>query len=195
MQIFYDKKGMMQTAVLVAILFTFAAGVGLFFYFSKMPNGKQKPQTNNVPVQLTNNNIQNQNNNVAEPVIPPAPENNALRDGCLNLPSNIESCTPYKCLYTYNKAGVDLTNEVFGMVDGKCKYTEQTRNVGTTLNCNFTDETRQSIVKFYRDLKLYDSENTTGEPAASYEFYKVGEKEVQDPLLESVLNGECQADK
>lgn len=194
MNIFYNKKGTMHTTVLVAIVFTVVAGIGLFVYFSKIPKGIQKKQINNSTTQMINNSgvlVQNQNANTVQNQ-PSEPEKTAWRDNCVNLPSNLESCSAYKCVYLYQKAGVELINEVFGLVDGKCKYREETRNVGININCELSENTRQTLAVFYRDLKLYDPENKTGEPAQSFKIYIVGDNnEVSDPLYETVRNGEC----
>lgn len=189
MLILRDKKGTIQTIVLIAVVFTVVVGAGLFYYFFKIPTNTQKTQT-------TNNTVKNViNGTIPESDKSDESKNLALSDNCINLPENIRSCSPYKCAYFYQTNGVELTNEVFGLVDGKCHYREETRNTGMNLNCNFTTSTSQSIADFYRDLKLYDPENKTGEPIMQYKVYKVGGKEVQDPLLEVVLNGECLVEK
>lgn len=193
MNIFYNKRGTIQTIVLVIVLFTVVAGGSLFFYFIKTSN-TNKPGVDVNTVQIINGNQTiARENNIPEPSQPSEPENPALRDNCVSLPDNLESCSAYKCLYLYQKAGVELTNEVVGLVDGKCNYKEQTKNIGINLNCEFTDSTRQAVVDFYRNLKLYDPANQTGEPVMDYNFYMVGNKKVQDPLLEAVMNGECKS--
>ena len=187
MQIFYDKKGRMQTVVLVAVIFTVLAGMGLFLFFPKMPSGVK-------PIKINNNT--NSANNIPASNKIAEPENPALRDNCVNLSKNLESCSAYKCMYVYEKDGRELIGEVIGLVADNCHYKEQTRNLGMNLDCIFSSSTRKAVADFYTDLKLYDPENKTGEPIMSdVKIYSVDGKNVSDPMIEALLNGECQIDR
>lgn len=184
MKLCNDKKGTIQTVVLAVALVFVAAGVGLFIYFSKMPDGDKRAR------------FEEKQKTIIESSKASEPEKTALRDNCVNLPDKIESCSPYKCFFFYEKAGQELINEVIGLVGDKCQYKEQTRNIGMNLACDFTSSTRQAVADFYTDLKLYNPENESGEPvAANAKVYKVGNKSAADPVWESLLNGECKIDK
>lgn len=184
MKIGNDKKGTIQTMALAAALVLIVAGVGLFIYFSKMPGGDKRAR------------FEEKQKTILETSKASEPEKIAWRDNCVNLPDKIESCSPYKCLFFYEKAGQELISEVIGLIGDKCQYKEQTRNIGMNLNCDFTSGTRQAVAYFYRDLKLYNPANESGEPVmTNAKVYKVGNKSATDPIWESLLNGECKIDK
>jgi hypothetical protein len=108
--------------------------------------------------------------------------------------NNLASCKAYKTNFVHPFTGETMNKEIFGIVDGKCKYIEQMPN-GGQMECKYTESERVAIAKYYLDIAKESSTKikisfglTQGSVKSTY---TVNGKEVSNPLQEALNNGAC----
>ena len=108
--------------------------------------------------------------------------------------NNLASCKAYKTNFVHPFTGETMNKEIFGIVDGKCKYIEQMPN-GGQMECKYTESERLAIAKYYLDIAKESSTKikisfglTQGSVKSTY---IVNGKAVSNPLQEALNNGAC----
>lgn len=87
-----------------------------------------------------------------------------------------------------------MNREIFGMVNGKCKTTEEMPN-GGAMNCEFDNSLLTAVIQYYEDLAEASSYgvsihiDTEGETVTSYTT--IDGKEVENPMQEALDTGAC----
>ncbi len=108
--------------------------------------------------------------------------------------NNLNSCKAYKTNLVHPMTGETLNKEIFGIVDGKCKYIEQMPN-GGQMECKYTESERIAVAKYYLDVAKASSSETKvslGSSQGSVKTtYLINGKEVENPLQEALSSGVC----
>lgn len=108
--------------------------------------------------------------------------------------NNLTSCKAYKTSFVHPFTGETMNREIFGIVDGKCKYIEQMPN-GGQIECKYTEHERTTIAKYYFDLEKSTSSETNVSfgltPGSVKATYIIDGKEVENPLQEALNSGAC----
>lgn len=114
--------------------------------------------------------------------------------GCDDFPSNLKSCTPYKCQFTHSFTGESLTREIIGLSGDKCTYTEEMPKNGK-MECNFSGELRRASADYYQTTiqaslpKASGSDSTSETPIVP--TYTIGNQKVENPFQLALTNGAC----
>lgn len=105
----------------------------------------------------------------------------------------LESCTPYKCQFVHPFNREKLTREVFGIINGKCKYVEQMPNNGL-MTCNYSESMRRAVAQYQRDIASSGSFGTgfsTDTSGQTSTTYTIDGREVENPAQEALNEGVC----
>lgn len=108
--------------------------------------------------------------------------------------NELNTCTKSKCKFEHPLTGDILEREIFGIINGKCKYVEQMPN-GGKMECNYTDSKRKVAARYYKDSDGAESTETnlkanleTGESTITY---KIDGKIVDNPMVTFMSDGTC----
>ncbi|MBU1018558.1 MAG: S-layer homology domain-containing protein [Patescibacteria group bacterium] len=113
-------------------------------------------------------------------------------DNKLLVAEALASCTEYEDTFIHLLTGEDMTREITSIEDNLCHYYEEMPN-GGEMNCQYTEEARESVAQYYIDLAEADTQSfsisITLEGASS--TYTIDGIEVENPLQEATDNGMC----
>jgi len=166
--------------LLILVLISIAAGVLVFQYFmQKSKNSVKDLVSTSAP--LPTNPVAQQVKKEVE---------------CGDFPDMIESCTKYTCEFDHPATGEKLAREISGIEDDKCRYAEEMPN-GGKLNCNYGEEMRKLVARYYREVGNAASISADFEVDLDEEendidlTYTLDGKLIQNPVQEALETGEC----
>jgi hypothetical protein len=113
--------------------------------------------------------------------------------GCDAFPNKLDACEPFSCEFEHPLTGELMEKGIIGLVNGKCKYTEEMPNNGK-MNCEYTESLRKAVAQYHRDLLLAESTGTgvKADSGGDVEVtYTIDGKEVANPFEEAMTNGQC----
>lgn len=104
------------------------------------------------------------------------------------------TCTPYEYTFIHILTKEDMKREILGMVNGKCKTTEEMPN-GGMMNCEFDNDLRVAVAQYYEDLAEASSYGISihidSEEETVTATYTIDGKEVENPMQEALDTGAC----
>lgn len=117
----------------------------------------------------------------------------------IELADNLESCSTFTQEFEHPFTGATFERKITKTSDTECTFTEGMPN-GLLMTCNFSEATRKSVARYYRDLAAADSFGTktsqsVGEDDEQSTTYTIDGKEVENPLQETMENGTCVVSK
>ena len=125
---------------------------------------------------------------------PYTPSEENFETHLLKFADKLETCKPYKGSFDHPFTGEKLTREIMGMASSKCVYIEG-MPVGGKMECKYSKDSLSSIAQYYRDSVNADSfgVNISGSITDSTPetTYKINGQIVDNPLQESMNNGDC----
>jgi len=117
---------------------------------------------------------------------------NTLIGTCGDFPDRLEDCIKYSCEFPDPISGKTLGRRITGLIDSKCRYTEELAN-GQYMQCDYTADYLTAVAQQNRDY-LALGEVITGTLFGTKEdlfTYTVGGKTTTNPAKEALANGEC----
>ncbi|MBD3361345.1 hypothetical protein GF358_00980 [Candidatus Woesearchaeota archaeon] len=115
-----------------------------------------------------------------EPVTVLPPKEPTKVPACASYPDKLDTCEPFSCEFQHEITLEMLEKRIIGLVDGKCKYTEEMPASGK-VDCEYTESVRKTIARFQRDV-----DNNQVKPS-----YLVNGNLVQNPMQEALNIGQC----
>lgn len=116
------------------------------------------------------------------------------KKGQLEYTEHLATCTAYENSFIHPLTREDMKREIFGMVNGKCKTTEEMPN-GGAMNCEFENSLLTAVIQYYEDLAEASSYGISihidSEEETVTATYTIDGKEVENPMQEALDTGAC----
>ena len=108
--------------------------------------------------------------------------------GCDAFPEKLDACEAFSCEFEHPFTGDKLKKEILGLVDDKCKYTEQMPNSGK-LDCQYSESLRKAVAQYTRDVTAAEDVGTS--VRGDERTYTIDGKQVENQLEEAMSSGAC----
>ncbi len=104
---------------------------------------------------------------------------------CSRYSDKLDLCEPFSCEFQHPITGEMLEKRIIGLINGKCRYTEEMPGSGKTgsgiVDCEYSESVRRVIAQFQRDIDNNQVKT----------LYTVNGKQVQNPMQEALNIGQC----
>ena len=112
---------------------------------------------------------------------------------CADLPTKLEKCEPYECVYT-NSKGKPTKRAVKGLSGKDCKFEEEMTN-RMALLCVYPEKDRKQAASYYKlvmGAKKVESKTIKDKDGKTRSVDVIDGKEMENPLASGINSGVCQ---
>ena len=167
-------------------------GGGIFFFTFQNNNVNSDTEINSGDL-LTDKETEKDSEQLVEEIQNIEPLGSELI-ACDAFPDKLDSCEVFSCEFEHLFTGEMMEKKIIGLVNDKCKYTEEMPNNGR-MDCEYTESLRKAVAQYHRDFIASESvgisikaDLESGDVEATY---NIDGKEVENPLQEAMSNGQC----